>query len=158
MTLGLFVGLRGLIGVYLRLDYMASITKLFPPVGSSSTPPGAWVLATSFVNGHGQNLGVGFPLLDIPAQCRAALLKGSDVSGRCLTSHGFHQSSRTSPTAGSGLFRASKPLCSSCLPWLDRLRLVVDAQPRRLVDANRRKDLKHLYRPKRRIAVAPSET
>ena len=91
VTLGLFVGLRALVGVYLRPHYMAPITKLFPLVGRSSSPPGAWVLATSFVNGHGRNLGAGFPIQEMPAQCRTALLKGSDVNGRCLTSHGFHQ-------------------------------------------------------------------
>ena len=91
VTLGLFVGLRALVGVYLRPHYMSPVTKLFPPVGSSSSPPGAWVLSTSFVNGHGVNLGAGFPVLGLPAQCRTALLKGSGVNGRCLTAHGFHQ-------------------------------------------------------------------
>ena len=48
VTLGLFVALRALVGVYLRPHYMAPITKLFPPVGPSSSPPGAWILSTSY--------------------------------------------------------------------------------------------------------------
>jgi hypothetical protein len=91
VTLAVFVALRALIGVYLRPHLEAPITKLFPPVGPSSTPPGAWVLSTSFVNGRGQDLGAGFPIYELPAACRNALLKGSGVNGRCLTSHGFHQ-------------------------------------------------------------------
>ena len=71
VTLGLFVGVRALVGVYLRPHYISPITKLFPLVGTSS-PPGAWVLATSFVNGHGQNLGAGFPVL-LACQRSAAL-------------------------------------------------------------------------------------
>jgi hypothetical protein len=90
-TLALFVGLRAVVGVYLRPHYMSPITKLFPPVGPASSPAGAWVLSTSYVNGQGQNLGAGFPIAELPAQCRSALLKGTGVNGRCLTSHGFHQ-------------------------------------------------------------------
>ncbi len=90
-TLAVFVALRAVIGVYLRPHLMAPITKLFPPVGPASTPSGAWILSTSFVNGRGQDLGNGFPINEIPADCRAVLLKGKGVNGRCLASHGFHQ-------------------------------------------------------------------
>ena len=90
-TLAVFVALRAVIGVYLRPHLMAPITKLFPPVGPASTPAGAWVLSTSFVNGRGQDLGSGFPVNELPADCRAVLLKGKGVNGRCLASHGFHQ-------------------------------------------------------------------
>ena len=91
VTLALFVGLRALIGVYLRPHLMAPITKLFPPVGPTSSPAGAWVLSTSFVDGRGQDLGSGIPFAEIPADCSAVILKGRGVNGRCLTSHGFHQ-------------------------------------------------------------------
>jgi hypothetical protein len=91
ITLGLFVGVRALIGVYLRPHYVSPITKLLPPVGPASSPAGAWILSTSFVNGQGQNLGAGFPIEQLPAACRSELLKGSGINGRCLTSHGFHQ-------------------------------------------------------------------
>ena len=91
VTLALFVGLRALIGVYLRPHLMAPITKLFPPVGPTSSPPGAWVLSTSFVDGRGQDLGNGFPINEIPADCRGALLKGNGVNDQCFASHGFHQ-------------------------------------------------------------------
>jgi hypothetical protein len=90
-TLALFVALRALIGVYLRPHFMTPITKLLPPVGPASSPPGAWVLSTSFVNGHGQDLGTRFAFDELPADCRSVLLKGKGVNGRCLASHGFHQ-------------------------------------------------------------------
>ena len=90
-TLAVFVALRAVIGVYLRPHLIAPITRLFPPVGPASTPPGAWILSTSFVNGRGQDLGSGFPINEIPADCRAVLLKGNGVNGRCLASNGFHQ-------------------------------------------------------------------
>jgi hypothetical protein len=91
VTLAVFVALRAVIGVYLRPHLMAPITKLFPPVGPTSSPAGAWVLSTSFVNASGQDLGSGFPMSEIPAACRNVLLKGEGVNGRCLTTHGFHQ-------------------------------------------------------------------
>ncbi len=65
--------------------------EALPPVGPTSTPSGAWILSTTFVNGHGQDIGSGFPIDDLPAECRDVLLKGQGINGRCLTSHGFHQ-------------------------------------------------------------------
>ena len=91
VTLAVFVALRVLIGVYLRPHLMTPITKLFAPVGPTSSPPGAWVLSTSFVNGRGQDLGDRFNFNQLPADCRDVLLKGKGVNGRCLASHGFHQ-------------------------------------------------------------------
>jgi hypothetical protein len=91
ITLGVFVGLRVLVGVYLRPHLMTPLTKLFPPVGPASTPAGAWVLSTSWVNAQGQNLGAGIPFDQFPAACRDVVLKGKGLNGQCLTSHGFHQ-------------------------------------------------------------------
>jgi hypothetical protein len=91
VTLGIFVALRAAIGVYLRPHYMAPITKLFPPVGPDTSPPGAWILSTNYVNAHGVNLGAGFPTAELPSQCRTQLVKGVEVKGQCLTSNGFHQ-------------------------------------------------------------------
>ena len=96
VTLALFVGLRALIGVYLRPHLMAPLTKLFSPVGPASSPSGAWVLSTSFVNGRGRDLGTGYISLlrhfpQIPADCGGALLKGGAVNSQCFASHGFHQ-------------------------------------------------------------------
>jgi hypothetical protein len=91
VTLAAFAGLRAIIGVYLRPHLMAPITKLFPPVGPTSSPPGAWVLSTSYVNGRGQDLGSDLPFDQLPAQCRNMVLNGKGVNGQCLASHGFHQ-------------------------------------------------------------------
>ena len=66
-----------LIGVYLRPHLMAPITKLFPPVGPTSSPAGAWVLSTSFVDGRGQDLGSGIPFAEIPADCQRCHLEGA---------------------------------------------------------------------------------
>jgi hypothetical protein len=96
VTLAVFVALRAVIGVYLRPHLMSPITKLFPPVGPTSSPVGAWVLSTSIVNGRGQVLQSGYLSLlghlpQVPADCRGALLKGKSVDGQCFASHGFHQ-------------------------------------------------------------------
>ena len=87
VTLALFVAFRALIGVYLRPHLMAPVTKRFPPVGPASSPSGAWVLSTGFVNGRGQDLGNGFPISGLPADC----LQGKGLDGQCLATHGIHQ-------------------------------------------------------------------
>ena len=91
VTLAVFVAFRAVIGVYLRPHLMAPLTKLFSPVGPASTPSGAWILSTSFVNGRGQDPGNEIPINEIPADCRGVLLNAKGVNGRCLASHGFHQ-------------------------------------------------------------------
>lgn len=89
-TLAVFVALRVAVGVYLRPHYMTPITKLFP-LGAGGPPQSAWILSSSFVNGHGQVLGDGINLNQFPAACRTEVLGGKGIRGQCLADHGFHQ-------------------------------------------------------------------
>jgi hypothetical protein len=91
ITLGVFVGLRVLVGVYLRQHFVTPVTKLFPLLSSAGAPPGAWVLNSSFVDGHGQVQGDRFSLDQIPAACRTVVLGGKGIRGQCLAEHGWHQ-------------------------------------------------------------------
>ena len=91
LTLGVFVGLRVLVGVYLRPHYMTPITKTFGLLSQAGPPPGAWTLSSSFVTGHGQVLGDRFTFSDIPSACRNTVIGGKGIRGQCLASHGWHQ-------------------------------------------------------------------
>jgi hypothetical protein len=88
-TLGIFVIIRVAVGLYLRPHFLTPVTKVLPLTGSN--PPGAWVLSSDMVNGHGQNLGASLDLSQLPAACRSSFPGGKGLNGPCLTAHGFHQ-------------------------------------------------------------------
>jgi hypothetical protein len=91
ITLGVFVGLRVLVGVNLRPHFLTPITKLFPLLGAGGPPQNAWDLSSSFVNGQGRVLGDRLDLDQVPAACRTQVLGGKGIRGQCLADHGFHQ-------------------------------------------------------------------
>jgi hypothetical protein len=89
-TLGGFVIVRAVVGIYLRPHYMAPLIKTASLGGHGSNPPaGSWVISQALVSPHGHALANGLTPNDLPAACRvgASVDKGSIVS--CLTSHGF---------------------------------------------------------------------
>jgi hypothetical protein len=92
-TLGIFVGLRAAIAVYVRPHYLAPVSQLFPLAGPrSSLPGGSWLLSSGIAGPGGQAYGDSLSLNDVPAACRGGPLglKG-DGGLPCLASHGFHQ-------------------------------------------------------------------
>jgi hypothetical protein len=83
-TLGVFVAVRVVIGVYLRPHYLAAVTKHLPVIGAgSSSPPGAWVISQGLAGPHGQY---------IPAVCRPGPT-AADMGAvlPCLAAHGYQQ-------------------------------------------------------------------
>lgn len=89
-TLGVFVAIRAAVGVYLRPHYVAPLVKTASLSGPGSNPPaGSWLISQGLVGPHGQFLGGGLVLNDLPAACRSVpgVDKGSLIP--CLTSHGF---------------------------------------------------------------------
>jgi hypothetical protein len=88
VTLGVFVAVRVLVGVYLRPHFL---TPLQAHVSIGNAPPGAWILSSGMVNASGVFLGDRFSFSQLPAACRSAFPGGKGVGARCLASHGFHQ-------------------------------------------------------------------
>ena len=91
ITLGVFVGLRVLVGVYARPHFITPISKRFALLAAGGPPQNAWDLSSSFVNGHGQVLGDRIDLSQIPAACSSQVLGGKGIRGQCLAAHGWHQ-------------------------------------------------------------------
>jgi hypothetical protein len=90
-TLGLFVGVRVAIGVYLRPHYITPLSKVFPLLSRLGAPAGSWIASSSIVGPGGQSYGNQFSLNDVPAACRSTSIGGTSVSGACLDAHGFHR-------------------------------------------------------------------
>ncbi len=81
-----------MIGVYLRPNYLAPVTKVFPLQGSDAGPSGAWIVSQGLVSPTGKSLGPGLDFSQFPAACQAAPPSGGKgVLGQCLASHGFRQ-------------------------------------------------------------------
>jgi hypothetical protein len=93
VTLGIFLGLRALIGVFLRPHYMAPVTKLFPLFGAAGPPSGAWILDSGLAGPPGTSLapGIGLAPDHVPGPCTTALPGGKEALSQCLSRHGFHQ-------------------------------------------------------------------
>jgi hypothetical protein len=90
-TLGIFVGVRAAIGVYLRPHFMAPVSKVFPLLGSKlGAPSGAWIISNAMVGPGGRVLDE-FSLQDVPAACKSSFIGGKGISGSCLEAHGFRQ-------------------------------------------------------------------
>jgi len=91
-TLGVFVVLRLLVGLYVRPHLMAPLTRLVPLLNDrGGAPPGAWILSSSIVGPGGHAFGQSFSLNDVPAACKLGLPDGPRASITCVASHGFHQ-------------------------------------------------------------------
>jgi hypothetical protein len=91
-TLGVFVGVRVAIAVYLRPHFMTPVSRLFPLLGSKGgAPPGSWVISSTIVGPDGRVFGDPFSFNDMPAACSTSFPGGKGVSGACLQAHGFHQ-------------------------------------------------------------------
>jgi hypothetical protein len=88
-TLGIFVGIRVAIGVYLRPHFMTPLTKIYPLAGANSNPPlGSWMTSQGIAGPSGRSLG-GLTPGAIPLACQPG--SSGDKSGivPCLASHGF---------------------------------------------------------------------
>jgi len=91
-TLGVFIAVRVVTGVYIRPHFMAAITKILPiPFSNSGAPPGAWTLSGGLVGPNGHFYGNGINLDQVPATCRVGAFGGQGVTPNCLASRGWHQ-------------------------------------------------------------------
>jgi ABC-type transport system involved in multi-copper enzyme maturation permease subunit len=91
-TLGVFIAVRIVTGVYIRPHFAAAITKILPlPLSDSGAPPGAWTLSSGVVGPNGHFYGNGISLDQVPATCRVGEFGGQGVTQRCLASRGWHQ-------------------------------------------------------------------
>jgi hypothetical protein len=86
-TVGLYVGLRVAVAVYLRPRYLPSSTRSFALAGDAKLPPGSWTLSSHLVDPTGRALPNG--RLDIPAGCHAAGSRGAMTD--CLNRLGYRQ-------------------------------------------------------------------
>ncbi len=92
VTLGVFVGVRVAIGVYLRPHYLAPLLKVLPLSASQGgLPGGAWIISTGIAGPTSQNLGTSLTPGELPAACQIANLGDKGSSLGCLASHGFRQ-------------------------------------------------------------------
>jgi hypothetical protein len=92
VTLGAYVAVRALIGVYLRPHYLAPIKKVFTLSASGGAPNGSWLLSSGLVGPDGRFYSGGIDVNSMPAACRD-LLAGGGKEGvqACMAAHGFHQ-------------------------------------------------------------------
>ena len=89
-TLGVFVAVRVAIGVYLRPHLITPLASS-ASLASGGAPAGSWVISSGIVGPHGQQLGRGIDISQMPAACLPGGAAGkSNVLG-CLMSHGFRQ-------------------------------------------------------------------
>jgi hypothetical protein len=85
-TIGVYVGARVLVSVYLRPNYLRPSTRSFPLTGGSSLPSGSWILKEHLVDAAG-NVTAG--RLTTPASCGPIVTKAD--AARCLSRIGVHQ-------------------------------------------------------------------
>ena len=87
VTLGIFVVVRGAIGIFLRPHYLAPVREAFSLIGSKLGPPAnAWILGDHYVDAAGHIVNTN-GLSAIPAACHAAAFSGSLTN--CLATHGY---------------------------------------------------------------------
>lgn len=84
-TVGVFVGVRVLVSVYLRPHYLKAFTRSFPMSVGSNLPSGSWNLRERLVDGSGK--GVGNLRIQVPSGCAAAGRTGAE---QCLDRLGYH--------------------------------------------------------------------
>ncbi len=91
VTLAIFVAIRVAIGVWLRPHFMTPVTAHAQLLGTTSAPPGAWIISQGLVSPSGRSLGAGIDFNQLPAACRTVTPGGKGLLGQCLVSHGFRQ-------------------------------------------------------------------
>lgn len=87
-ALGGFIALRVLVGLFLRQDFMAPITRILPINVSRVTGRTAqvWWLASYITSPSGRSSETG---IRVPVACQT--LFGSKQFQPCLTAHGYHR-------------------------------------------------------------------
>jgi hypothetical protein len=100
-TIGLYVGVRLLVSVYLRQHYLASTTASSPLSGGPAVPTGSWTMTSKIVDSTGRTLSGRIP---IPATCRA----GPDVQTvtSCLSRLGYRTVATFQPPSHYWPFQA----------------------------------------------------
>jgi hypothetical protein len=88
-TLGVFVAVRVVIGVYLRPHLITPLTSS-ASLNSGAAPAGSWVISSGLVSPSGQSLGHGIGIGQLPAACLPGVGEKSGVLP-CLMAHGFRQ-------------------------------------------------------------------
>jgi hypothetical protein len=83
-TIGTYVGVRLLIAVYLRPQYLHASTRSFSLTADSALPSGSWTLKEHLVDGAGK---VTDGRIQVPASCGPI----RDDASRCLGGLGYHQ-------------------------------------------------------------------
>jgi hypothetical protein len=90
VTLGAFVAVRVAVGVYLRPHLMAPLTSSGASA-SGGAPAGSWVLSSGLVGPHGEALGRGISINQIPTACQSVGVGEKGLVLPCLVAHGFRQ-------------------------------------------------------------------
>lgn len=81
-TVGVYVGARVVVAVYLRPHFLKPVTASFP-LGGASLPSGSWTLKERLVDAAGRSSDGRIP---VPASCRPILKDAS----QCLSRLGYH--------------------------------------------------------------------
>lgn len=85
-TVGVYVGVRVLVSVYLRPHYLKPLTRSFPLTGDVTIPSGSWTMKERLVDAAGKATD---GRIQLPSSCGPLANKG-DV-GNCLGRLGYHQ-------------------------------------------------------------------
>jgi len=83
-TVGVYVGVRVLVSVYLRPHYLNPLTRSFPLNGDAALPSGSWRLKEHLVDAAGRSTS---GQIQVPASCGPI---GKDPSS-CLSRLGYHE-------------------------------------------------------------------
>ena len=130
VTLAVFAALRLVIADFVRQHYLTPVTTIFSYAGRGFTPAGsAWVFSSGSVGPNGVFYASnsspttlvlnGMPLNHLPAACNSLASPRIRIQAACSPARpatGTAGSSPTSPPAGSGPSRASRPASSSSSP------------------------------------------
>jgi hypothetical protein len=90
-TVGAYVAVRLVVGVYLRPLYTHAVTKLFALTAGPVIPSGSWTINEQAVDASGSHQ------LPPPELCRAATDKSSAM--QCLGQHGYHTAVEFQPAS-----------------------------------------------------------
>ncbi len=85
-TIGIYIGVRVLVAVYLRPHYMTALTHTYPLNAAVNAPSGSWTLNQHIIDPTGHDVGSG---ISIPTACQTATRGGIDS---CLTRLGYRNS------------------------------------------------------------------
>ena len=95
-TVGIYVAVRLLVGVYVRPHYMKAVTKI-ATFGGSILPSGSWSISRYIVDSGGKALPDG--RIPIPATSTCVPTDKEAGAARCLSQLGYHEALKFQPAS-----------------------------------------------------------